>query len=221
MAVLHPLVAGRVDGRVDRRLALHRPRHRSRRSPSSPCCPIGIARQRLARLGGRRQRSACACSSWPATSGTSSDSIGPQGTEAVVVDLTRRRDWRTMRLLDPVTFGSRAAPNRVMFGPHVTNLGDDDRRLTERHVAYYARRARGGCGTIVIEGASVHESDWPYERAPLAGAVPRRMGSRSRSPAAARRAGHRRPRPRRRTGIVGVQPTSAVGPVACSGGQHA
>ncbi len=27
---------------------------------------------------------------------------------------------------------------------------------------------RGGCGTIVVEGASVHESDWPYERAPLA-----------------------------------------------------
>ncbi len=73
-----------------------------------------------------------------------------------------------MRLLDPVTFGPRSAPNRVVFGPHVTNLGDDDRRPTERHVAYYARRARGGCGTIVIEGASVHESDWPYERAPLA-----------------------------------------------------
>ncbi|MDQ3737763.1 MAG: mycofactocin system FadH/OYE family oxidoreductase 1 [Actinomycetota bacterium] len=55
-----------------------------------------------------------------------------------------------------------------MFGPHVTNLGDDERRFTDRHVAYYERRARGGCGTIVVEGASVHASDWPYERAPLA-----------------------------------------------------
>ena len=73
-----------------------------------------------------------------------------------------------MRLLDPVAFGTRTAPNRVMFGPHVTNLGDDDRRLTNRHVAYYERRASGGCDTIVIEGASAHESDWPYERAPLA-----------------------------------------------------
>ncbi|HTH05038.1 MAG TPA: mycofactocin system FadH/OYE family oxidoreductase 1, partial [Ilumatobacteraceae bacterium] len=36
------------------------------------------------------------------------------------------------------------------------------------HVAYYTRRARGGCGVIVTEGASVHSSDWPYERAPLA-----------------------------------------------------
>ena len=73
-----------------------------------------------------------------------------------------------MKLLEPVALGPRTAPNRVLFGPHVTNLGDDDRRFTARHVAYYERRARGGCGTIVVEGASVHESDWPYERAPLA-----------------------------------------------------
>ena len=73
-----------------------------------------------------------------------------------------------MKLLEPLALGPRTAPNRVMFGPHVTNLGDDDRCFTARHVAYYERRARGGCGTIVVEGASVHDSDWPYERAPLA-----------------------------------------------------
>jgi mycofactocin system FadH/OYE family oxidoreductase 1 len=76
-----------------------------------------------------------------------------------------------MRLLEPLTLGTRTAPNRVLFGPHVTNLGDDDRRFTDRHTAYYERRARGGCGTIVVEGASVHDSDWPYERAPLASAA--------------------------------------------------
>jgi len=73
-----------------------------------------------------------------------------------------------MQLLSPITFGSRSAPNRVMFGPHVTNLASDDRSIPPRLVAYYERRARGGCGTIVVEGASVHPSDWPYERAPLA-----------------------------------------------------
>ncbi|MBA3398719.1 MAG: mycofactocin system FadH/OYE family oxidoreductase 1 [Acidimicrobiia bacterium] len=71
-------------------------------------------------------------------------------------------------LLRPLTFGTVTAPNRVMFGPHVTNLGDDDRRFTDRHRAFYERRARGGCGLIVTEGASVDSSDWPYERAPLA-----------------------------------------------------
>ena len=55
-----------------------------------------------------------------------------------------------------------------MFGPHVTNLASDDRSITDRLVAYYERRAEGGCGTIVVEVASVHPSDWPYERAPLA-----------------------------------------------------
>ena len=59
------------------------------------------------------------------------------------------------------------APNRVLFGPHVTNLGRG-RALSDRHVAYYERRAAGGCGVIVTEEASVHDSDWPYERAPLA-----------------------------------------------------
>ncbi len=73
-----------------------------------------------------------------------------------------------MRLLSPLTIGGHTAPSRVLFGPHVTNLGADDRSLTERHVAYYERRARGGCGIVVVEGASVHPSDWPYERAPLA-----------------------------------------------------
>lgn len=70
-------------------------------------------------------------------------------------------------LLDPLEVGSRRAPNRIVFGPHETNLGRG-RAISERHVAYYARRAAGGAGTVVIEEASVHDSDWPYERAPLA-----------------------------------------------------
>ncbi len=70
-------------------------------------------------------------------------------------------------LSDPVTIGGRLAPSRVMFGPHVTNLGRD-RRMSERHVAYYRERAEGGAGVVVTETASVHPSDWPYERAPLA-----------------------------------------------------
>ncbi|MBO0730630.1 MAG: 2,4-dienoyl-CoA reductase, partial [Acidimicrobiaceae bacterium] len=72
-----------------------------------------------------------------------------------------------MTLATPIRIGSRDAPSRVMFGPHETNLGDG-RRLSDRHVAYYARRARGGVGVIIVETASVEPSDWPYERAPLA-----------------------------------------------------
>ncbi|WP_280661305.1 mycofactocin system FadH/OYE family oxidoreductase 1 [Geodermatophilus sp. DF01_2] len=66
-----------------------------------------------------------------------------------------------------MVLAGRTAPSRVLFGPHETNLGRG-RALSERHVAYYARRAAGGCGIVVPETASVHGSDWPYERAPLA-----------------------------------------------------
>src|SRR4029077_1111323 len=40
--------------------------------------------------------------------------------------------------------------------------------VSDRHVAYYRARAAGGAGVIVVEEASVHPSDWPYERCPLA-----------------------------------------------------
>ncbi len=52
-----------------------------------------------------------------------------------------------------------------MFGPHETNLAWG-RNFSDRHVAYYGERAAGGCGTIVTETASVHRTDWPYERCP-------------------------------------------------------
>ena len=70
-------------------------------------------------------------------------------------------------LTEPADLGPRRAPCRVLFGPHETNLARR-REISARHVAYYARRASGGSGVIVTETASVHPSDWPYERAPLA-----------------------------------------------------
>ncbi|WP_199430484.1 mycofactocin system FadH/OYE family oxidoreductase 1 [Qaidamihabitans albus] len=72
-----------------------------------------------------------------------------------------------MKLTEPAELAGRTAPSRVLFGPHETNLGRG-RALSDAHVAYYARRAAGGAGIVVTETASVHESDWPYERAPLA-----------------------------------------------------
>ncbi|MCC6226480.1 MAG: mycofactocin system FadH/OYE family oxidoreductase 1 [Microthrixaceae bacterium] len=72
-----------------------------------------------------------------------------------------------MKLLSPLAIGPATARNRVFFGAHETNLGAG-RALSERHVAYYRRRAAAGVGMIVVEDASVHPSDWPYERAPLA-----------------------------------------------------
>jgi 2,4-dienoyl-CoA reductase (NADPH2) len=72
-----------------------------------------------------------------------------------------------MRLTDSVALAGRTAPSRVIFGPHETNLARE-RAISDRHVAYYQRRAAGGAGVIVTEIASVLPDDWPYERAPLA-----------------------------------------------------
>ena len=72
-----------------------------------------------------------------------------------------------MRLLEPLVLGNTTSSNRVLFGPHETNLARG-RALSDRHLAYYERRAAGGAGIIVTEEAAVHDSDWPYERAPLA-----------------------------------------------------
>ena len=74
---------------------------------------------------------------------------------------------RMATLLEPLALGGRTARNRVVFGPHETNLARR-RAISDRHVAYYRRRAAGGAGVIVVEEAAVHESDWPYERSPLA-----------------------------------------------------
>src|SRR3954453_22736745 len=75
-------------------------------------------------------------------------------------------------ITEPVELRGRTAPSRVLFGPHVTNLGRG-RTISDRHVAYYAERAAGGAGVIVTEIASVHPLDHPYGRAPLAtSAVP-------------------------------------------------
>jgi 2,4-dienoyl-CoA reductase (NADPH2) len=70
-------------------------------------------------------------------------------------------------LAGPVVLRGHTAPSRVLFGPHETNLARR-RDISDRHVAYYARRAAGGAGVIVTETASVTADDWPYERAPLA-----------------------------------------------------
>ena len=72
-----------------------------------------------------------------------------------------------MKLLSPLDVGHATAPSRVLFGPHETNLGRH-RTPSAAHTAYYERRAAGGSGIVVIEEASVHPSDWPYERSLLA-----------------------------------------------------
>ncbi|MGB0385009.1 MAG: FAD-dependent oxidoreductase [Ardenticatenaceae bacterium] len=67
-------------------------------------------------------------------------------------------------LLSPLNIGSKSAPSRIVFAAHQTNLGGHN-HFEAAHAAYYAARAAGGAGIIVLEGSLVHASDWPYEYA--------------------------------------------------------
>ena len=74
------------------------------------------------------------------------------------------------KLFQPVTIGQREARNRIIFGSHTTNFARHN-LLSEQHASYYAARAAGGAGIIVLEELIVHPSDMPYEYA-LAGYLP-------------------------------------------------
>lgn len=62
--------------------------------------------------------------------------------------------------------GPREAKNRIIFGSHTTNYAQHN-LLSDRHADYYAARAEGGTGIIVLEEHIVHSSDFPYEYALL------------------------------------------------------
>jgi 2,4-dienoyl-CoA reductase-like NADH-dependent reductase (Old Yellow Enzyme family) len=70
------------------------------------------------------------------------------------------------RLFQPLKIGSREARNRILFGSHTTNLARHN-LLSQQHAEYYAARAGGGAGIIVLEEHIVHASDMPYESAVL------------------------------------------------------
>ncbi len=54
-------------------------------------------------------------------------------------------------LLEPLRIGSLALPNRVVMTTVKLGYAGKDGRVTSRHIAFYARRARGGVGLITTE----------------------------------------------------------------------
>jgi mycofactocin system FadH/OYE family oxidoreductase 2 len=70
------------------------------------------------------------------------------------------------RLFQPLKIGQREARNRILFGSHTTNFARHN-LLSSLHADYYAARAEGGAGMIVLEEHIVHDSDMPYESAVL------------------------------------------------------
>lgn len=66
-------------------------------------------------------------------------------------------------LFSPLRIGRVTVSNRISFSAHLTNFATDG-LPSERHVHYYAARARGGAGLIITEEQSVHPTDRAYEK---------------------------------------------------------
>ena len=70
------------------------------------------------------------------------------------------------RLFQSLKIGPRETHSRILFGSHTTNLAHHN-LLSQQHADYYAARAEGGAGIVVLEEHIVHTSDMPYESAVL------------------------------------------------------
>jgi 2,4-dienoyl-CoA reductase-like NADH-dependent reductase (Old Yellow Enzyme family)/thioredoxin reductase len=58
---------------------------------------------------------------------------------------------------EPITVGGLPLRNRVAMLPMGTMMCDPDGRTSDRQVAYYAARARGGTGLVIVEGTGVSD----------------------------------------------------------------
>ncbi len=65
-------------------------------------------------------------------------------------------------LFKPITLGKITISNRACFLAHRTNFSKRG-ELTDRHIAYYTRRAMGGCGLIILGELCIHPDNRPWE----------------------------------------------------------
>ena len=72
-----------------------------------------------------------------------------------------------MMLFSPLTIGPLELKNRIAMAPMATHYADETGAVTERLKNYYAERARGGAGLIILESGYIH---------PLGRGGTRRMG---------------------------------------------
>jgi 2-enoate reductase len=72
-------------------------------------------------------------------------------------------------LFAPGRIGLLEIPNRIVMPPMGTGFSNPDGRVTPRQIDYYAARARGGTGLIIVEGVKVENRIDPLPAHPNAG----------------------------------------------------
>ncbi|MBQ3076639.1 MAG: FAD-dependent oxidoreductase [Clostridia bacterium] len=71
----------------------------------------------------------------------------------------------SMELLAPGRIGTMETKNRVLFSPMGTFLADTEGHFTQEAIDYYAARARGGTGVVIVEMTQVHPTGQPASMA--------------------------------------------------------
>ncbi len=72
------------------------------------------------------------------------------------------------KLLEPGSIGTLKIRNRIVMPPMATNFADADGKVTDRMIAHYEQRTRGGVGLIIVEGTCPDfpvGKGWPREAA--------------------------------------------------------
>lgn len=60
-------------------------------------------------------------------------------------------------LFQPIKIGALELQNRIVMAPMTVDYANDDETPSERHIAYYAERAKGGVGLITMEVCTIDE----------------------------------------------------------------
>ena len=58
-------------------------------------------------------------------------------------------------IFTPIRIGSMELANRLVMAPMTVDYGNDDETPSDRHLAYYSERARGGVSLIGLEVCSI------------------------------------------------------------------
>ncbi len=67
-----------------------------------------------------------------------------------------------MKLFEAAALGPLHLKNRIVMPPMATLFGNPDGTVSDRLLAYYARRARGGAGLIIVENTAIHPGGVNY-----------------------------------------------------------
>jgi len=68
-----------------------------------------------------------------------------------------------MKIFDPIKIGTMELKNRIVVAPMTVDYANPDETPSDRHLAYYSERAKGGAGLITLEVVTV-DGDHRYQQ---------------------------------------------------------